>query len=359
MAGSLKGLIKKPPLSPGSAGGAAAGGSAAGADVLSDVLRHIRLTGSLQFCLMANGVWKTDDKPTLANLDLATKSVVSVTGTIPFHIIVEGACWMKMEGALTELRAGDVVAFPFGTGHQLGAGDGDRMVTPVADLPPKPWRDVPTLQYGAEGAEAGSGVRILCGFLQCDAMSFDPLRQALPTLLHVRTREDADAAWLRAAITQIVTEFDRPRSGGAAILERLTEVTFIELLRHQMHAAASAEAGWLAALSDPALSRCLALIHDDPAFDWSVEKLAAKSGLSRSALAERFDAVLGVAPMRYVRAWRLSLARSALRSGNKGVSTIAFEAGYGTEAAFNRAFARAYGVPPATWRQAARRLGAN
>jgi len=350
LAGSLKGLIKKPPLP---------NGAAAGADVLSDVLRHIRLTGSLQFCLMANGVWKTDDKPTLRNLDRATKSVVAVTGTIPFHIIVEGACWMKMEGVETALRAGDVVAFPFGTGHQLGAGDGDRMVTPVADLPPKPWRDVPTLQYGAEGAEAGPGVRILCGYLQCDAMSFDPLRQALPTLLHVRTREDEDAAWLRAAITQIVAEFDRPRSGGAAILERLTEVTFIELLRHQMHAVTHAEAGWLAALSDPALGRCLAFIHDDPAFDWSVEKLAAKSGLSRSALAEKFDAVLGVAPMRYVRAWRLSLARSALRSGNKGVSTIAFEAGYGTEAAFNRAFARAYGVPPATWRQAARRLAAN
>jgi AraC-like DNA-binding protein len=348
LAGSLKGLIKKPPLPPGSAG------RAAGADILSDVLRHIRLTGSLQFCLMANGVWKTDDKPALANLGQATKSVVAVTGTIPFHIIVEGACWMKMEGAHTELRAGDVVAFPFGTGHQLGAGDGDMMVTPVADLPPKPWRDVPTVQYGA----AGPSVRILCGYLQCDAMSFDPLRQALPSLLHVRTQDDADAAWLRAAITQIVSEFDRPRSGGAAILERLTEVTFIELLRHQMQAAASAEAGWLAALSDPALGRCLALIHDDPALDWSVEKLAARSGLSRSALAERFDAVLGIAPMRYVRAWRLSLARSALRSGNKGVSTIAFEAGYGTEAAFNRAFTRAYGVPPAAWRQAARRLGA-
>jgi len=343
LAGSLKGLIKKPPLP----------ASVAGADVLSDVLRHIRLTGSLQFCLMANGVWKTDDKPTLRNLDQATKSVVAVTGTIPFHIVVEGSCWMKMEGVETELRAGDVVAFPFGTGHQLGAGHDGVMVTPVADLPPKPWRDIPTLNYGSKGAH----VRILCGYLQCDAMSFDPLRQALPTLLHVRTREDADAAWLKAAITQIVSEFDRPRSGGAAILERLTEVTFIELLRHQMHAAAAAEAGWLAALSDPALGRCLALVHDDPMHDWSVEKLAAKSGLSRSALAEKFDAVLGIAPMRYVRAWRLSLARSALRSGNKGVSTIAFEAGYGTEAAFNRAFARAYGVPPAAWRQAVRRSG--
>lgn len=348
MAGSLNGLIEKPPSS-----------VAAGADVLSDVLRHVRLTGSLQFCFFASGVWKTDDKPSLNNM--AQKSVAGkaagAVGTIPFHILVDGQCWMKMEGRHIDLAAGDVVAFPFGTGHQLGAGsDGSAtcpMITPVADLPPKPWRDMPTLHYGP----GGPGVRILCGYLQCDAMSFEPLRQALPSLLHVRTRADADAAWLRAAIGQIVAEFDNPRSGGAVILERLTEVTFIELLRHQMQAAASTESGWLAALADPALGRCLTLIHEDPTHDWSVEKLAAGSGLSRSALADRFDAVLGIAPMRYVRAWRLSLARSALRSGNKGVSTIAFEAGYGTEAAFNRAFARAFGLPPAAWRQAARRAG--
>ncbi|WP_374379957.1 cupin domain-containing protein [Dongia sp.] len=333
-------------------------GAGTGADVLSDVLRHVRLTGSLQFCFFASGAWKTDDKPSLSNM--AQKSVAAkaagAIGTIPFHILVDGQCWMKLEGRHIDLMAGDVVAFPFGTGHQLGAGSDDGgddcpMITPVADLPPKPWRDMPTLQYGS----GGPGVRILCGYLQCDAMSFDPLRQALPSLLHVRTRADADAAWLRAAIAQIVAEFDQPRSGGAVILERLTEVTFIELLRHQMQVAASTDTGWLAALADPALGRCLTLIHEDPTFDWSVEKLAAQSGLSRSALADRFDAVLGIAPMRYVRAWRLSLARSALRSGNKGVSAIAFEAGYGTEAAFNRAFARAFGLPPAAWRQAARR----
>ncbi|WP_374310544.1 cupin domain-containing protein [Dongia sp.] len=348
MAGSLKGLIKTPPVQELASPGLAA----AGADVLSDVLRHIRLSGSLQFCFMANGVWMTDDKPSLKNLgakDAGAKALGS-SGTIPFHIVVDGDCWMKMEGRHVELVPGDVVAFPFGTGHQLGAGSDGGMIKPVDDLPPKPWRDIPTLHYGSDGPQ----VRILCGYLQCDAMSFEPLRKSLPSLLHVRTRADADATWLKAAIGQIVAEFDRPRSGGAAILERLTEVTFIELLRHRMHAAATEEAGWLAALSDPALARCLALVHEDPAHDWSVEELAARSGLSRSALAERFDAVLGIAPMRYVRAWRLSLARSALRSGTKGVSAIAFEAGYGTEAAFNRAFARAYGVPPATWRQAAR-----
>jgi transcriptional regulator GlxA family with amidase domain len=112
--------------------------------------------------------------------------------------------------------------------------------------------------------------------------------------------------------------------------------------------------GWLAALADPSLARCLALIHDDPGCDWSVESLAKAAGLSRSTLAERFEAVLDTSPMRYVRDWRLYLASVALRTTGRTVAAIGHDAGYGTEAAFNRAFSRAYGAPPAAWRQKAR-----
>ena len=80
-------------------------------------------------------------------------------------------------------------------------------------------------------------MRLLCGYLQCDALNFRPLRNALPTLLHVSTRTNHDTAWLRATIDQIVAEVDSPRSGGLSMLERLTEISFIELLRHQIIAA--------------------------------------------------------------------------------------------------------------------------
>ncbi len=99
--------------------------------------------------------------------------------------------------------------------------------------------------------------------------------------------------------------------------QRSTETTFIELLRHQIIAAAPGAAGWLAALADPALGRCLALIHDDPARGWSVSALAAASGLSRSTLTERFETVLDTSPMRYVRDWRLCLASVALTTTAK------------------------------------------
>ena len=139
------------------------------------------------------------------------------------------------------------------------------------------------------------------------------------------------------------------------MLERLTEITFIELLRQQIGSSKPDATGWLAALGDPALGRCLAMIHDDPKRSWTLEVLAASSGLSRSALNERFETVLDTSPMRYVREWRLHLASVALGTTAKSIGTIADEAGYGTEAAFNRAFSRAYGIPPAAWRRNARR----
>jgi AraC-like DNA-binding protein len=85
-----------------------------------------------------------------------------------------------------------------------------------------------------------------------------------------------------------------------------------------------------------------------------VQDLTAAAGLSRSTLSERFEAMLGTSPMRYIRDWRLCLASVALSTTSKGIAAVAHEAGYGTEAAFSRAFSRAYGAPPAAWRQNAR-----
>ncbi|MEK9971500.1 MAG: cupin domain-containing protein, partial [Ferrovibrio sp.] len=297
MAGSPEDLIKMPDRQ--------AGGSVAASDALSDMLRAVRLSGSMQFCLMPTGDWETDSKPRMA--------AKGGQNSIPFHILVEGTCWIKIDGQHVDLLPGDVMAFPFGTGHQLGAGRGGPPITPTADLPPKPWRELPVLRYG-EGAQ---GVRLLCGYLQCDAMGFPPLRQALPKLIHVRTRGNADTGWLRATIEQIVSEVDRPRAGGISALERLTEMMFIELLRQQIIAARPDSIGWLVALGDAALGRCLALIHQEPQREWTVQSLAKAAGVSRSILAERFEAVLETSPMRYLRDWRLCLASVALTTTSR------------------------------------------
>jgi AraC-like DNA-binding protein len=316
-------------------------------DVLSDVLRTIRLSGSLQFCFAPAGEWQTAGERGLASL------AEDPSVAIPFHILVEGGCWLRLEGREIQLTAGDVVAFPFATGHQLGVGAGGALLSPVDNLPPQPWREVPVVRHGDGPASA----RLLCGYLHCDAVRFRPLRDALPTLMHVRTTGADDAGWLRATIAQMEAEVAQGRPGALSMLERLTEIVFIELLRLQVVAAGAAATGWLAALADPALGRCLALIHEDPQRDWSVRELSAGAAVSRSVLAERFETLLRTSPIRYVRDWRLCLASVALTTTAKAIADIAYEAGYGTESAFSRAFSRTYGMPPATWRNAVKRGG--
>jgi len=321
----------------------------AGDDALSAVLRTIRLSGTLQFCFMPRGDWQTDAAPSLARLAGGRDGGAGGGRVVPFHIVADGRCWLRVGDARLELSAGDVIAFPFGTPHQLGCGAGGPTVTPVKDLPPKPWREIPVMRYG----DGGTATRLLCGFLQFGSMAFRPLHDALPPVLLVRTASDPDAAWLRATLERIVAEAEHARPGGLSVLERLTEVTFIELLRHGIAGLAPGSVGWLAAMADPRLGACLSAIHADPRRDWSLADLSSVAGLSRSAVAERFATVLATSPVRYVREWRLCLAGDALRTTDRPIADIAFEAGYGSEAAFSRAFAKAFDSPPAAWRNAA------
>jgi transcriptional regulator GlxA family with amidase domain len=113
--------------------------------------------------------------------------------------------------------------------------------------------------------------------------------------------------------------------------------------------------GWLAGVRDPHVGRTLALLHGDPGRQWRVDALARKVALSRSALAERFAALVGEPPMKYLKRWRLALAAQSLRTGNQPIGRVAERSGYDSEAAFNRAFKSEFGLPPATWRRHVRR----
>jgi AraC-like DNA-binding protein len=308
-------------------------------DLLSVALRRIRITGSMQYCFMPSGDWITD----------ATPASYKPADSIGFHLVAAGSCWLDIEGERTVLEEGDIAAFPFGTPHWIGVGSGGPLIDPGGDLPPPPWREIPVLSYG----DGDRRVRILCGYIQCEAMNFPSFKSMLPKFIHQRTLKTEPADWLATTIRQIVAEVDSPQRGGASILERLTEVTFIEVLRRQF-LREGRSTGWLAAIRDPALGKCLALMHTDPVHEWTIAKLAKASALSRSALSERFVTTLQVSPMRYLRDWRLYLASVQLKLMDKSLAAIAFEAGYGTEAAFNRAFSRRFGRPPAEWRQSAR-----
>src|SRR5262245_62822672 len=96
---------------------------------------------------------------------------------------------------------------------------------------------------------------------------------------------------------------------------------------------------------------CLGLLHKDVAQEWTVDDLGREVGLSRSALADRFTRLIGEPPMRYLARWRIQVAAHQLRNSDTSLARIAEQVGYESEAAFNRAFKRTFGVPPATWRR--------
>jgi transcriptional regulator GlxA family with amidase domain len=140
------------------------------------------------------------------------------------------------------------------------------------------------------------------------------------------------------------------------VLSKMAEAFFIETLRRYMQQLPPEQRGWLAGARDPVVGAALALLHRQPCLPWSVAELAAKVGASRSVLAERFVLFLGEPPLTYLARWRLQLAARLLQTTQKTILQVAIDVGYESEAAFNRAFKRQFGLPPAQYR---RKLAAN
>ncbi|WP_281261500.1 AraC family transcriptional regulator [Albidovulum aquaemixtae] len=299
------------------------------------LLRRVRITDSMQYCFVPSGDWETDASP----------APYKPKDAIGFHILAGGSCWLEIGSERTMLREGDIAAFPFGTLHRIGAGSGGSEIDPGGALPPTPWIETPVLRFG----NSKRVVRMLCGYVRCEATHFRPFRRSLPEFIHVSTANDGD--WLSGIIAQIVREVDVPRRGGTAMLERLTEIALLEVLRRQFLQGSAGYAGWLEAIQDPVVGRCLDLLHGEPMRPWTLNILARDVGASRSVVADRFAEKLGIAPIAYLRDWRLFLARERLVQTNVPIALLAAEAGYASEAAFNRAFGRANGLPPAAFRR--------
>jgi AraC-like DNA-binding protein len=141
------------------------------------------------------------------------------------------------------------------------------------------------------------------------------------------------------------------RPGGEAIMARLSELMFVEILRRHLETLPHGRTGWLAGLRDPHVGRALAALHARPGHPWTLEAIGREAGLSRSSLAERFAALVGEPPIQYLARWRMQVAADLLATTQDGIAAIGARVGYASEAAFNRAFRKLVGVPPATWRR--------
>jgi transcriptional regulator GlxA family with amidase domain len=173
-------------------------------------------------------------------------------------------------------------------------------------------------------------------------------------MLTVNVRTDRAGHWLEQSILHLAEEAAADRAGSEAMLAKLSEALFVDTLRRYVTGLPHPTTGWLAGARDPVVGRSLALLHKRPSHPWTIAGLAEEVGLSRSALVDRFTRYLSEPPMAYLTGWRLRLAAEALTSTPKGVADIAADVGYDSEAAFNRAFKRVFGVPPARYRRNSR-----
>ena len=155
---------------------------------------------------------------------------------------------------------------------------------------------------------------------------------------------------LEQALALLFAETDRVRCGHRLLADRLFEVVLLQLLRwlldHPDEGGISA--GLLAGLSDPKLARALVAVHEDPGRAWSLERMAAEAGMSRSAFAARFRAVVGETPAEHLSNWRLAIAQAQLRQG-RSIKAIATGLGYANPSALSRVFAQRVGTSPRGW----------
>lgn len=305
-------------------------------DVLSDIFETIRLRGTLYF--------HTDYSPPWAI------TVPAYAQAARFHLVVQGRCHVGLaSGRSVDLGPGDLVLVPRGQEHILSDSAG-RAPAPLE-------RVIQESGYDGSGAfvvgrgDRQAATQMVCGHLGFAQGADHPLLRALPDLIVMTQADRARHPLLDESLRLVARRAFVDGLGVAASISRLSEVFFIEAVRVCMaHHPPLAQI--MNAMTDLQIGRALELVHKAPGDPWSVESLAKAIGMSRSRFAERFAELVGMAPMAYVTEWRLQKALKRLGEKEVSVKEVAAQAGYQSAAAFTRAFAQRFGVPPTEYRSA-------
>ncbi|MEN3269876.1 AraC family transcriptional regulator [Pseudonocardia sp.] len=275
---------------------------------------------------------------------------------VAFHVVVRGTCWLLPTSdrpGPTQLFPGDLVLVRDGSAHALA----DHPAAPLSDF--NPVLDDPASPVGkVEIAGPGAATLLLCGAYQLGRGRAHPLMAELPDVVYLPARPGRHAG-LKAAIDLLGAELEDPRPGGDGIVPSLVDAMLLYILRAWLDDLSAEPHGWASALLDPAVGSALAAVHAHPARRWTVRELSTTAGLSRSAFAQRFVALVGIPPLTYLTWWRMTLAERRLRDSGDPLDVIGRRIGYTSEFAFAKAFKREFGVPPGRYRQAVtrRRLG--
>jgi AraC-like DNA-binding protein len=324
-------------------------------DTLSDLLRSVRLRSAVFFYISCDGDWVAEAP---ASREIARAVMPGAEHVIEYHVLTKGECWAAIAGeSPRKLKRGDIIMLPQGDAHVVSSAPGmraDPRVDSYYEMRQnhRPFRlhftGGPEPRVGHDDGRADAATTLVCGFIGCDVRPFNPLIATLPRLIHLPA---SGGEWSQQFVQLAATETASKRPGSEALLERMSEMMFVDAIRRHVEQMPEQSTGWLAGLRDRFVGRSLALLHERPAAAWTVEELSRQVGLSRSALHERFVELIGQPPMQYLTQWRMQLASRLLRDTRASVASVGLDVGYESEAAFARAFKRFVGTPPAAWRR--------
>lgn len=311
-------------------------------DVLHDVLSAMKLSGGIFLEAEFSRPWCVTSQ--MGPEDCAA-FFTEPAHVISYHYVVSGSFVCAVDDQPpVEVKAGQVMLVPRNEKHKLGSClDQDAISTRDLIQPPSEG-ELLRIAWGG----GGEPCKMYCGFLGT-LTPINAFLLSLPSILVIDMEKGTRGAWMASSFEFASTE---AAARSPELLGRLAELLFAEAVRQYVENLPADHTGWLAGLRDPYISRALTILHTRYAEALTAEELAREVGLSRSALADRFTTRLGEPPMRYLARHRMNVAANLLQERRQNACNVAYSVGFNSEAAFNRAFKKEFGVPPGAWRKA-------
>lgn len=312
-------------------------------DSILDMFRTMRLTGGIFLDADFTAPWCVTAKVGPEDCAPFTPEPRQI---IAYHYVTAGHLLLKVSGQKPiPVEGGEIVVLARNDDHVIGSSLTIRPISAERLIQPSPDGGLARIVHGG----GGERTHIYCGFLGSDT-PHNTVIAMLPSVLKLNVADGASGNWIESSFRFAAQELAAGHVNSPAILAKLAELLFMEAARRYFASQPPGRNAWAAGIHDPIIGHALGLLHGQMTRHWTTEDLAREIGLSRSAFAERFTRVIGEPPMRYLAQQRLVQASVLLKETSDAVARIAYAVGYESEASFNRAFRREYGVPPAAWR---------
>lgn len=305
-------------------------------DTLSRILDSLHFNGTFYFATNYHSPWSVE-VPTYKNV-------------ARFHYVTQGICWVRIEGVDEPqlLSSGDLIVVPNGARHILSDSSDREPISLDEALERVNYNGQGILHIGEDTSV--NDAQLVCGHFEFSELFSHPLISHLPDYIIMNENSGAEFSWMKDTLKFLSYTARQGHDGSSAIIKRLSEVIFIQVVRFWSGQNDKSK-GFIAALNDKNLSQGLKAFHEDFSAEWTVEKLAIESSMSRSLFADRFKQYLDLSPMQYVTNWRMQNARQILLQSDLSLDRVAIEVGYDSAAAFSKAFKRLFGRSPGEYRK--------